>query len=306
MNNNNFYIYVYLNPLIKGEFIYDEYKFEYEPFYVGKGKNRRYKEHLYEQYLKKENTKNNIIKEILSNNQNPIIIKLHENLTELESFKLERLIIKKIGNIIYNNGPLTNLTVGGEGACSTIISEETRKKCSDAGKRNGRKGKTNVEYFGLEKADELKKKNGLDKIGKTYEDLYGEERANYIKKKQSKSNIGKHQISDEGKARLREYGKNRIVSDETKEKITKSLYGHKRNLGKHHTKETIDKISKSKIGSIPYNKYVILQYDLDMNFIKEWDSSTLAGKELHISQGNINSVVIGKRKSASGFIWKKK
>ena len=47
---NQFYAYVYLNPLKYGKFIYDNGKlsFDYEPFYVGKGKSDRVKVHLRE------------------------------------------------------------------------------------------------------------------------------------------------------------------------------------------------------------------------------------------------------------------
>ena len=45
---------------------------------------------------------------------------------------------------------------------------------------------------------------------------------------------------------------------------------------------------------------------MNMNFIKEWDSATDAGLKLNISQGNITLVINNIRKTASGFIWKKK
>ena len=306
MDKNVFYVYVYLNPLIKGKFEYDNIKFDYEPFYVGKGKNNRYKYHLYDKKLKTKNSKNKLINEIKINNLQPLVLKIYENLNEIDAYEKEKEIIGKIGCIIYNNGPLTNLTRGGDGIYSAIISEKTRKKCSVAGKRNGRKGKTNVEYFGLEKANELKRKNSLNKKGKTYDILYGYEKSKIIRNKQSKSQKGVKKITEEGKQILREYHKNKNVSIETRNKITKSLIGNKRNLNKKHTQKTKNKISISKKGSIPHNKYKIIQYDKNMIFIKEWESATDASDKLKISQGNITLVVLGKRKTCSGYIWKKK
>jgi len=302
---NDYYVYVYLNPLVKGKFVYDNYEFEFEPFYVGKGKSNRYKSHLYNRSLKRINEKNKIIKEILSNNIKPIIKKIHTELIEKKSFDIEMDVINKIG-VIYGNGPLTNLTKGGEGAYSTKISKLTRKKLSECGKRNGRKGKTLEEYFGEEKGKELREINRLKFKNKTYEEIYGIEKSMKIKQKQSNSQRGKKKITEEGKNILREYHLNKKVSDETKKRISISLIGHKRNLGKVHTEETKNKISESKKGSIPWNKTKILQFDKDMSLIREWDSSTDAAKKLNVRQGNISSAVNGKRKTAYGFIWIKK
>jgi hypothetical protein len=43
---NDFYVYVYCDPRKPGDYIYEKYKFLYEPFYVGKGRKRRWLEHL--------------------------------------------------------------------------------------------------------------------------------------------------------------------------------------------------------------------------------------------------------------------
>ena len=303
---NNFYVYIYLNPFVEGNFEYNDLKFCFEPLYVGKGVGYRYRTHLYSKYLKKDTIKNKILKEILITKIEPIIIKLYENLSEDDSFKIERDIIKKIGCLIYNNGPLTNLTTGGDGRSCAIITDETRKKLSECGKRNGFLGKKLEEIVGVERAKELNEKNKLRKLNKSYVELSGEKRAEIIKKKMSNSQTGKKKITENGKKILSEFHKNKVVSKETKNKISKSLIGHKRNLGKFHTISTKLKISNAKKGSIPHNKYQIIQYDMKMNIIKEWESATEASLKLNISQGNITSVINNIRKSASGFIWKKK
>jgi len=51
----------------------------------------------------------------------------------------------------------------------------------------------------------------------------------------------------------------------------------------------------------------IIQYDLDDNFVKEWESATAAAKELgHSSSSNIVNVLNEKRLNAWGFKWKYK
>lgn len=48
----------------------------------------------------------------------------------------------------------------------------------------------------------------------------------------------------------------------------------------------------------------IKQYDLNWNLIKEHTSISLAAKEVNISKSSIQGVLLGKRKTAAGFIWK--
>ena len=48
----------------------------------------------------------------------------------------------------------------------------------------------------------------------------------------------------------------------------------------------------------------IIQYDLQGNLIKEFKSISLAAKEMGISKSNIQGVLLNKRKTAGGFIWK--
>ncbi len=51
-------------------------------------------------------------------------------------------------------------------------------------------------------------------------------------------------------------------------------------------------------------KRKIVQYDLEMNKIKEFNSIAEASKEIGTSKGNIRGVLINYRKTAGGFVWK--
>lgn len=118
------YIYAYLDPRKPGEFKFGNYIFEFEPFYVGKGKtttvyNRMYR-HL--EFVKNRGIdltnnqyKFNLIKQILDENLEPIIIKVEENLTEENAFNLEKLLIEIIGTRINMKGSLVNISTGGDG-----------------------------------------------------------------------------------------------------------------------------------------------------------------------------------------------
>lgn len=74
----------------------------------------------------------------------------------------------------------------------------------------------------------------------------------------------------------------------------------------NHTKEGNEKRKKGVIGY--YNKYKkpVLQYDLDGNFIKEWESAVDAGKELKISYSDINRSCKKENLTTAGFQWRYK
>jgi hypothetical protein len=88
-----------------------------------------------------------------------------------------------------------------------------------------------------------------------------------------------------------------IHSEETKLKISNS---HK---GKKPSKEHLEKLQKGKILA---NSKPILQYDLEENFIKEWQSATVAAKEINLHPTSIRHCVQGKTKTSGGYIWKAK
>lgn len=136
-----FYTYALLDTRKKdGPYVYGEYSFEYEPFYIGKGKGGRFKHHL--QNKKKEfdtNTlKRSIICKIIEETKNdPECIKVVQNLSEHNAFEIEKELIKLIGRRDLNLGPLANLSDGGDGQSGRIPwnvgithSPETKAKLS--------------------------------------------------------------------------------------------------------------------------------------------------------------------------------
>jgi hypothetical protein len=127
------------------------------------------------------------------------------------------------------------------------------------------------------------------------------------KKKKGGSGVEFHTYETKQKLRKpkteqhRQKLKNRKFSQETRNKISKakkgSIYSSDRN----------DKISKSLKGrKITWDRGVnkpVLQYDLEGNFIKEWESISEATKA---GFGYIIGVLRGRQKTASGYKWKYK
>ena len=93
----------------------------------------------------------------------------------------------------------------------------------------------------------------------------------------------------------------RKLSEETKRKI-----GERNKISQKNRVYTAEE--KEKAATLVreiFNKKV-LQYDLDGNFIKEWESITIAGEYLKISRTSISDCWNRNKKSCQGYIWKLK
>ena len=243
------------------------------PFYIGKGMKHenydRIEYHLnYWHHNKNKKLKNKINK--LKGIFDIEVILEFEN--EQECLNLEVKLIKEIGK-----ENLCNLTDGGEGISGFNHSKETRQKISI-----WRKGKKLNE--------ETCKKISQNKTGSAYklknipegiiEKLY------YTKTIQ--------EIADELKlsfATIKKY------------LVYKQLYIKNKNRS-ITTEETKIKFKNRKIR----NGKSILQFDKQMNYIKEYTNITEACNLIRKSnrQSDITLVCQGKQKTAFGYIWKYK
>lgn len=85
------------------------------------------------------------------------------------------------------------------------------------------------------------------------------------------------------------------VSEETKQKISKSNTGKKRSA---EAKLKMSEIQKGK------GCKKVKQFTKDNKFIREWPSILEAENTLGISHGSVSRCCSGKAKSTRGFIWK--
>ena len=131
---NIYYTYIYLDPRKPGLYKYklSEYEnavFEYEPFYIGKGKKNRDKHHLYLRTSNKTHNKHltsKIKKIIEETNENPIILRYIDNVVEKEALDLEVKLISIIGRHDLNTGTLCNHSDGGESNNNKVITDKAR------------------------------------------------------------------------------------------------------------------------------------------------------------------------------------
>jgi len=169
------------------------------PYYVGKGKGYR---------VFSSNRSINKPKD-----QSRIIF-LKQNLTEEEAFEHEKYMIAFLGRKDLGTGILRNKTDGGEGSSGAIISEETRRKQSEA-----KKGKSHSEET-RRKCSEANK---------------GKSPSEETRRKLSEKNKGENHPF---------YGKSH--SEKTRRKQSEAKKGEKHpNYGKSHSEETRRKQSEA-------------------------------------------------------------
>lgn len=213
-----YYVYILRDP-----------RKEDEPFYVGKGKDKRAESHLNSN--KEDNPfKTNVINKIKADGLNPVIEYHSENLTESVALNQEIALIKQYGRRDLGLGPLTNLTDGGEGTSGYIRTEESQAKWYESRKISGYKHSADV----------------IDKIAKSNT---GKKRSEETKRKLSESHLGKPQ-SEESNRKRSETQKGRTLPEKQKLFLSESRMGKGNPMfgkespmkGRTHSEETKDKI----------------------------------------------------------------
>jgi group I intron endonuclease len=261
-----YYVYALLDSSKNDNFEYLNYKFEYEPFYIGKGTGNRFKETLYD----KTPFKKNKIKKLINNKVKIITVIIEHNLTNEEAISLEIELIKKIGRRNLGLGPLVNLTDGGDGRKNSNHSEETKLKISKS-----RKGKA----IGWKHSDETLKIMSIKQSGEN-NGFYNKTHSDENKKKQSNRVSGdKHPMY------------NKIHSKETIKKLVES----RKKLSNDKLKDACQ----------IFNKEVIM-YDLNMIFIKEFKSVKEASESTNINESLISKCCRGEIKSPTRYFFKYK
>lgn len=250
---NKYYVYCLLDPTKKGEYLFDDILFEYEPFYIGKGSGNRIDQHFIPAQLKRDKNKSKVNKilKIINLECEIIKYKLYENLYETDALEKEKNLISLIGRKDLHKGTLTNLTDGGEiGYCIfNELNEDTQKK--------------------------LKIK-----------------RSEYM----INNNPMKNKITSEKVAKI-----NRLIihNDEYKKNMSNSV----KNSDKHKKSTSTVEFKEQKRKEQIKNMKPILQYDINMNYVNEYESIKSASRQLNIPKCNISNVLHKRRKSAKNYIF---
>lgn len=130
------YVYAYLDPRTKGRYEYTlpsgkVVRFKHEPFYIGKGKDLRSRAHLKASLLSKGGRnafKITLINKLLKLDLEPIIVVTGSRASDVMAQALEIDLIAGIGRRNKDEGPLTNLTDGGDGNAGYKMSDASKAK----------------------------------------------------------------------------------------------------------------------------------------------------------------------------------
>ena len=262
-----YYVYVILDTRKSGLYKYNSYTFNYEPFYIGKGKKDRKNSHFHKSRLTNCNgnkLKINVINKIIEQtNELPSIGIIKSNLTESEAFILEKELILLIGRRDLNSGTLCNLTDGGEGHSGSL---------EQIGIKNGFYGKKH-------------KKESFSKIRKMVKQLTIE--GEYIKTFDSLTQAS-------------------IETNSIASKISTVAKGYRKTHNGFKW-EFVDSVHMMKYPSyIKTNFKYIAQIDIQTNkIINTFDSITKARQYLNLDnrKGGLVMCLSGKRNTFGGFKW---
>lgn len=268
MINNRFYVYVLLDSSKIGNYIYGDYCFSYEPFYIGKGCGNRYKKTIYD----KSPIKKNKISD-LKRREIEIITSLYiSDITNDEAIEYEIDMIKSIGRIDNKTGPLCNATDGGDGRIGSVPSLSTIEKIRKSllalnlkwnhsehvieKMRTEQKGIGN-NYYGFKRTDQWKLEHSIKVSGQNHPMYNKSHNIDVLESIKICSNMGKNDIYWE----------------------------------------------KHRIRSISQNKPVI-QYDLDNNIIAEYCSIKNASYITGYSESKISKSCRKVTKNPKPYIWR--
>ena len=250
--------------------------------YIGKSDTpkKRLNQHITDSIgQERKNKKEAWIKSLLNKGLKPnliIIEKVSDNWQEREKYWIAK----------YKE-QLKNESNGGDGNEGYTHTKESREKMKPSWIKKGQR---------LSKATEFKKGHFVSKERRKQ---MSETMKN---RKYSKETLKRMSIAQKKSAKTRnlsekmkgnKYAIGTKWSKERRENQIKIMTGQKR------SKETRKKMSLS--ASKP-----AIQYDINGNFIREWESAKVAAKELNISYTAINQNLKNHSFTSGGFIWKYK
>lgn len=232
MSNAVFYVYVLFRP------------WDGSPFYVGKGKDRRWLNHIQRGFHSGNRHLMAIIQRARAEQVEIPRVKVRENLTEAEAFEIEVALIAAIGR--GENGPLANMTDGGEGISGYSHSAAARAKISAAavgnkrplGLRRSAETRALLSAIAKSRPPETRTAFGNLKRGKPLSQEH--------KAKLRAAKLGKKQ-RPEATAAIAKSNRGRKRSVETRLRMSLAQLGNQNSLGTVHSPEARQRMSEAAV-----------------------------------------------------------
>jgi hypothetical protein len=219
-----------------------------DPFYVGKGCDSVNTKRSHRFSCRNQHHKNIVAKYGRKN----IGVFIFPCDSEEQAFADER---QQISQLRHDGYELCNKTNGGEGPSGLTPSDETRTKLSLANKgkiawnkgipnTKEQKDKISAALTGKKRSPEVIARIANSQKGRPGgKSMLGKKHSSKSIEKMSVAKKGK-KLSEEHKMKISIANKGRTLSSEQKEKISQRMMGNRRMVGKHHSKETREKISR--------------------------------------------------------------
>lgn len=275
----DFFIYAYLDIRKPGQYNYDNVTFDYEPIYIGKGKDDRHLAHIRKAkaLLSRGETSNRLfirkLCSMLTKGFVPTIVKVGECMDEQSAFLMETKLIKSIGRYADETGTLLNIAEGGSGGITWVgenpfkgksleelhglevahqmksrLSETAKLRVGEANPNYGNTGEKNPLFGKKTRPRTAEEKDRLSKLTKAYLDSLSKKEYDLIYQKaiDAKAAIP-DEVKQEWYRKISEAGKGREFTDEHRQKLSETNY-RLRDKGKESNRlseETKQKLSDS-------------------------------------------------------------
>lgn len=288
------YVYAYCDPNELGSWKFEDIELKFKPFYIGKGKRSRKQTHLIEanRAIRDEaiitNRKQRKIVKLLKKNQKPIIIVLRKNLSEEDSYDLEKRIVDHFKRIDFTDGILYNYKGGGSDYFEVSPETKAKMRVAKLGKKlspeHAAKLKETSQRTGKQRGETLK----------ANETWLANVRANNATHKGrpswNKDKSGyKRTVTEEEHIKKAEMCRNNFSGPKSEE--------HKRKLS-----VSVSKIARK--GKDNQSARIVSEFDLEMNFIQDFETIRSAAKSNQITVTQLN-YAIEKNKSINNKFYLK-
>lgn len=246
-----------------------------EPFYIGIGSDEEYEYKRAYQTRSRNRYWHNIV-----NSTDYEVEVMMDGLTWEEACLKEKEFVALYGRVCDGSGILANMTEGGDGVVGMSPSEETKEKL--------RKASNKPENMAAVMINLDKARIALERPVLQY-DMQGI----FIKEHPSAAKASQH---------VKTTGRGNITSCCLKLRHNAGGF-----IWRYNNENVVQSLPTSEVHRDPINSKKVLQYDLQGNFIQEWESMTKASKNIpKLCPGTIKRCCLGEASKAGGYKWEYK